>query len=238
MIRTRRFIATSVLFIGLVAVAEVGPNATVDARAKQAEWLTVPAGTPLFDPAGIAPGDSGSATFAVTNPQAFPVELSVAITGLANDDNGCNEPEQEIGDTTCGAGGGELQSDLRLVLTATDTTDRLIAGGALDTWPGRPAVDTRALGGHEYRTYRVDYSLPIGTSNMTQSDLVYFQLEIRLDQVLDSVASEPPAPVVLAATPSLPRTGTNAEMIVILGLGAVLFGTGLLTMSMRRRRST
>jgi LPXTG-motif cell wall-anchored protein len=238
MISTRRFIGHSCLLTGLVAVALLGPGATSVVTANQADWLTVPAGTPLFDPAGIAPGDSGSATFAVTNPQSFPVEFSVTITGLANDDNGCNEPELEIGDTTCGAGGGELQSDLRVVLTATGATDRFIADDTLDAWAGRSAIDTRALDGHEYRTYRVDYVLPIGTSNVTQSDLVYFELELRLDQVLDAVASEPPEPVVIAATPSLPRTGTNAATMLLVALGAVLVGVGFVTISVRRRRST
>ncbi len=95
-----------------------------------------------------------------------------------------------------------------------------------------------AFSGYEHRTYRVDYELPIGSSNVTQSDLVSFQFEMRLDQVLDSVASEPPPPAVIAATESLPRTGTNAAVIVILGLGAVLVGAGMYTMSIRRRRST
>lgn len=234
----RPLITGTGVLIGLAAIAVVGPSTTSVARASEASWLTVPAGLPLFDPAGLAPGDSGSATFAVANPKSFPVELSVAITGLANDDNGCNEPELAIGDTTCGAGGGELQSDLRLVLTATGSTDRFITDGTLDAWAGRAAIDTLALGGFEYRTYRVDYVLPIGSSNVTQSDLVFFQLEMRLDEVLDSVASEPPAPVVLAATPSLPHTGSNLATVLILAGGAGLIGTVLLTISVRRRRLT
>lgn len=236
MIRSRHFLTGSVLLIGLAAVAVVWPSATRVAQASPVSWLTVPGGLPLFDPAEIVPGDTGSATFAVTNPQAFPVEFSIAITGLANDDNGCNEPEREIGDTTCGAGGGELQSDLRLVLTATSPTDRSIIEGTLDEWAGQAAVDTSALSAHEQRTYRVDYELPIGSSNVTQSDLVSFQFEMRLDQMVDSVASEPP-PVVIAATPALPKTGSNAESIAILGVGAVLVGIALYTMSVRGRRS-
>jgi hypothetical protein len=45
-------------------------------------------------------------------------------------------------------------------------TDRSINEGTLDQWAGQAAVDTHALSGHEYRTYRVDYALPIGASNL------------------------------------------------------------------------
>ncbi|MGZ4791720.1 MAG: hypothetical protein ACXWBO_07640 [Ilumatobacteraceae bacterium] len=238
MIRPRRFITSSILFIGLATVAIAWPSRTPVVRASQASWLTIPAGLPLFTLTEVTPGDTGSATFAVTNPQSFPVEFSIAVTSLTNDDNGCNEPEQAIGDTTCGPGGGELQSNLRLMLTATGSTDRPIAEDTVDEWSRRPAVDTRVLSGYEYRTYRVDYELPIGASNVTQSDRVAFQFEMRIDQALDSVASDaPPQPVVIAATPPLPRTGSNAGSMVILGLGAVLVGVGMNTMSIRRRRS-
>ena len=95
MIRFRRFMTKWVLLIGLVAVAMPWPSATPAARASGPSWLTLPAGQPLFDLAGIAPGDAGSATIVVTNPQPFPVTFSIAVTGLYNDDNGCNEPERE-----------------------------------------------------------------------------------------------------------------------------------------------
>jgi hypothetical protein len=238
MTQLRTLIARTGRLAGLAAIAVAWATATPVALASETSWLTVPAGLPLFDPAGLVPGDSGSATFAVTNPQSFPVEFSVAVTGLANDDNGCNEPELKSGDSTCGAGGGELQTNLRLVLTATGSTDRLLADGTVDAWASLPAIDTRTLGGHEYRTYRVDWVLPIGTSNVTQSDLVSFQLEMRLDQLLDSVASQPPVPVVVAATPSLPRTGTNAATATHVALAVVLAGTGLVAISVRRRRAS
>jgi hypothetical protein len=235
MIRSRGFITSSVEFIGLAAFAMTWLSATSTARATETSWLSMSSGQPLFNLAVVAPGDTGSATLVVTNPQPFPVTFSVAVTGLTNDDNGCNQPERAIGDTNCGAGGGELQADLRLVLTATSRTDRLITERTVDEWAVRPAVDTLALSGYESRTYRVDYQLPIDSSNITQSDLVAFRFEMRLDQVLDSVASDPP-PVIVAATPPLPRTGIDAGP-VILGLAAVLVGAGMSAMSIRRRRS-
>ena len=240
MTQLRTLLTRTGLLIGLAAIAIAWPPTTPVARASQASWLTVPAGLPLFTLDEVAPGDTGSATFAVTNPQSFPVEFSVAVTSLTNDDNGCNEPEVAIGDTTCGAGGGELQANLRLVLTATGSTDRPIAEDTVDEWAQRPAVDTRPLSGFEYRTYRVDYQLPIEASNVTQSDRLAFRFEMRLDQVVDSVASDAPVPVVVvAATASLPRTGSSAGSTAILALGAILVGAGMYTMSRmssRRRR--
>lgn len=233
----RIMIQRTVLLIGLAAVATVWPSGSSTAGANEPGWLSVPGGLPLFDLAEITPGDSGSATLVVTNPQFFPVTFSLAVTGLATDDNGCNEPEQVIGDTTCGRGGGELQSDLRLALTAGATPDRLVAVGTVDQWAVQSSVDVVALGGHESRTYRIEYVLPTTSSNMTQSDLVSFQFEMRLDQVLDSVASDPP-PAVVVATPSLPGTGSDAGALVLIGLATILVGCGLFTMGTRGRRSS
>ena len=234
MIRSRRFMTRWVLLLGLAAVAMPWPSATLAARASGPSWLTLPAGQPLFDLAGIAPGDAGSATIVVTNPQPFPVTFSIAVTGLYNDDNGCNEPEREIGDTTCGPGGGELQSNLRITLTATGQTDRMIAEEIVDAWSARPAVDTLALGSYESRTYRVGYRLPIEASNVTQSDVVAFQLEMRLEQEMESVASDPP-PAVVVASPSLPGTGRDTQAMVIIGMGCILVGACLYSTSARRR---
>ena len=233
MIRSRRFMTRWVLLIGLAAVVGAWPSATPAARASGPGWLTMPAGQPLFDLAGLAPGDSGSATIVVTNPQPFPVKFSIAVTGLSNDDNGCNEPEREIGDTTCGPGGGELQSNLRMVLTATGQTDRPIALDIVDEWAARPAVDTIALGSYESRTYRIGYELPIEASNVTQSDLVTFQLEMRLEQELESFASDPP-PAVVVASPSLAGTGTDAGAMVIIAMGCIVVGASMYVTSARR----
>jgi hypothetical protein len=234
MIHSRRFITRWILLVGLGAVAMASPSVTPAALASGPSWLTIPAGQPLFDLAGIAPGDTGSATFVVTNPQPFRVRFSIGVTGLSNDDNGCNEPEREIGDTTCGPGGGELQSNLRLVLTATGNTDRPIAKDVVDEWAARPAVDTVSLSGYESRTYRIAYELPIQASNVTQSDVVAFQLEMRLEQELDSFASDPPPAVVVASTP-LPGTGAGSGAMLTIGVGSILIGTCMYATNTRRR---
>ncbi|MDO8361373.1 MAG: hypothetical protein Q7V88_00610 [Actinomycetota bacterium] len=201
--------------------------------AAESPWVMVPAGLPLFQLDGIAPGDRGAATMTVTNPGDSVATFTLAIIGLESDDNGCNEPEQAAGDATCARGGGELQFDLRLTLTAAGGVGRPIAAGTVAEWAAHPVADPVLLTSHETRSYRVGYELPIETSNMTQSDIVAFAFQLRL--VL--VASEAP-PVVVPATPSLPRTGVDARPIVIIGLATVLAGLGMHRLSTRRRRST
>jgi hypothetical protein len=229
---------TRSLLLTAAVVAMAASSSVPSARATDAGWVTVAGGFPLFDLAGIAPGDSGSATITVTNPQVFPATFTMSLISLRTDDNGCNEPEVAFGDTTCGPGGGELQNDLRLTLTALGAGDTLVAEGTVAEWGKHPAVDQIVLAGHEARTYRADYELPIGSSNLTQSDLVSFLLELRLEQVLGTeVASEAPT-AVLGATGSLPGTGGDERADVMIGMGVLLTGLGLHRLSRQRGRST
>lgn len=233
MTRLRRLISRTILFIGVATIIAASPGATSTAQGTEQQWLTVPGGLPLFDLAEIAPGDSGSAVITVTNPQSFPVTLSIAVIALTNDDNGCNEPEQAIGDTTCGAGGGELQLDLRLTLTAMGQTDKSVAAATVTEWVAQPAVDPLVLGDHETRSYRIGYELPVGSTNLIQSDLVAFQFEMRLDQELGTVTSEAPAVAILATAP-LVRTGVDTIELVMLGSSAILSGLALYWFGVRK----
>lgn len=229
-------ITRAVLLIGVAAVATGWPSKSVTVRAVEAGWVSMPSGIPLFDIAGIAPGDAGSATLTVTNPEPFPVTFTMALADLHDDDNGCIEPEAAMGDTSCGPGGGELQFDLRLALTA-GAAGYAVAAGTVDEWAGRPAVDPVALGSHETRSYYIGYQLPITSTNITQSDLVAFVFVLRLDQVGPDVGSEAP-PVVIGATPALPETGFGARVPLMIGLSASLAGIWLYRVGVRRRRLT
>lgn len=233
----RTIITRTALLIGVATVGSAWPGGASTAGATQQGWLTVPSGLPLFDLADIAPGESGSATFTVSNPQAFPVNFSVVVTGLANDDNGCNEPEEAIGDSTCGAGGGDLQFDLLLSLSTTGSTERSIASGTLVEWATQTMVDPVLIGAYGNRTYRLGYELPIASTNITQSDLVSFQFEMSLDQGLGTViASDPPSALIIA-TPLLARTGSDTRATMAIGLSVLLVGLVLYRMSTRRRRA-
>ena len=183
MAQLRSLIIRALTLLGVAAIAMGWPGGQVRTTAAESPWVLVPNGMPLFHFDGIAPGDSGSATFTVTNPEASPATFNFAVASLENDDNGCNEPEQAEGDTTCGPGGGELQFDLRIGLIATGASDRTVATRTLAEWPALAVADPVALAGNETRTYRVGYDLPIGSSNMTQSDMVAFVFRLHLDLV-------------------------------------------------------
>lgn len=229
--RLRRFIERLVIALGVAAVI-AGPTAT--ARA-DAGWLSVPGGGPLFDVVDIAPGTSGSAIFTVTNPQSVPVQFSIGIPSIDTNDNGCNEPEAAAGDKTCGEGGGELQFDLRLSLSATGS-ERLIGSGTVTEWVAQPRVDALALAGYEIRTYRVTYELPSTTANITQSDRVAFAFAMRLEHVLDSLQFDAPS-VLVEATPALPRTGLDTGVLTTIALSVSAVGVALYGWSIHRRRT-
>jgi hypothetical protein len=237
MAQLRTLIMRTLVLLAVAAIATGLPGGRVRTTAAQSPWVLVPNGMPLFHFDGIAPGESGSVTFTVTNPEASPATFNFAVASLQNDDNGCNAPEQAAGDTTCGPGGGELQFDLRIGLTATGGADRPVVTRTLADWPALPVADPVPLAANETRTYRVDYDLPIGSSNMTQSDMVAFVFRLQLDLVGAESASEPPT-VLVSATPSLPQTGIDARPIAVLALSTGFVGLGLYRLSVRRRRST
>jgi hypothetical protein len=227
-----RLLERVVLVLGVIAVI-AGPTSA--ARADSSGWLSVPDGAPLFDLVDIAPGNSGSATFTITNPQSVPVQFSIGVPSIDTNDNGCNEPEAAAGDLTCGEGGGELQFDLRLTLSATGGNERMIGSGTLTEWVAQPRVDLVALAGYESRTYRVSYELPSASSNVTQSDRVAFAFEMRLEEVLDSLQSDAPS-VLVDATPALPGTGFDAGALTTIALSLSAVGVALYSWSIYRRR--
>ncbi|MDO8392044.1 MAG: hypothetical protein Q7V57_16330 [Actinomycetota bacterium] len=212
---------TRAAILAVAALLTAGWSRIPTATADSEEWLTAPDGLPLFDLATIAPGDSGAATLVVTNPLAFPVTVEFSVASLRDDDNGCTEPERVIGDTTCGSGGGELQDDLRITLTDA-TTGAVFAADTVHALAALTVPDPVALSGYQARTYAVGYELPIWSSNMTQSDLVAFELVLVLQPVGGSAVESQALP----ATAPLPATGSDHRVFVVLALALVAAGLG------------
>jgi len=69
------------------------------------------AGDLFFNLPDVKPGDYGEDTISlhVNNNDAW---MCAEVANLISDDNGCEPPETAAGDTTCGAGGGELKDNL------------------------------------------------------------------------------------------------------------------------------
>jgi len=225
----------TILTIGLGGLAAALPATSSAAGASDSSWIDLPAARPLFDLTTIVPGDSNSIMLTVTNPQAFPATFSIAVVGLTDDDNGCVAPEAQMGDTTCGAGGGELQSALRMTLSQVGT-DAPATSGTVAAWAARPAIDPVDLRGFEVRFYRLGYELPVSSSNLPQSDQVSFQLELRLDQSSEAATADPPPVVVVASEAPLPGTGTDSQAMIVTASAVTLAGIWLCTLALARRR--
>lgn len=71
----------------------------------------------FFDFANLLPGDQGEATISmhVIGDDAY---VRTKIDNIWNKDNGCNDPETEAGDHSCGDWGGELGENMTFVLWA------------------------------------------------------------------------------------------------------------------------
>ncbi|HVV36254.1 MAG TPA: hypothetical protein VHC63_06585 [Acidimicrobiales bacterium] len=208
--------------------------------AESAAWLSIPGAPPLFHLSGIAPGQGEAATFTVTNPNAFPVEFALAVRDLRSDDRGCDRPEKQAGDTTCGLGGGELQNDLQLSLSVPDDSDRAVHVDTLDDWSDQYAVDSVPLAAQESRTYAVADLLPRSSTNLTQSDLVSFVFEMRIEEVAGGTSVAGAQITRVQGTPALGATGLDVKRLVAPALELIAAGLVLVVIQQIRltRRHT
>ncbi|MDR7301160.1 TasA family protein [Haloactinomyces albus] len=133
----------------------------------------------------LAPGDSRSASFTLTNKGDVAGDLSFEFAQGANNENSLTEPESADGDKTggdiYGKGGGELLRNLEFT-TATGSGEKSIDGEELTELIGDPhSLGTLDPG--ESRTFRVTLEVPRNTDNVIQSDSARFRVEAVLNQV-------------------------------------------------------
>jgi hypothetical protein len=224
---TRAAAAAGLLWASLVAGGEPAAAAR---RTESPDWLTVEQ-VPLWNLADIAPGDSGSSSFTVTNHMTTTARFSLRVVDLRSDDNGCIEPESEWGDTTCGTGGGEL--DDVLVLTVAPVGEAAAHVDVLGAWD-EAYEDDREIAAGGRRTYEMAYRLPLEATNLVQSDRVSFALEMTLTQVGAEVLGAEVTRV--PATAPLPRTGLDIATLVRVGAGVFVVGWLLALRTGRRLR--
>ncbi len=67
---------------------------------------------PLLDADSLAPGQRTTGTLGVRNGLTMRADLHLRVHDQHDDDNGCGQAEREV-DATCGAGEGELGSELQ-----------------------------------------------------------------------------------------------------------------------------
>jgi predicted ribosomally synthesized peptide with SipW-like signal peptide len=136
----------------------------------------------------------------LTNEGSVPGGLEWAATAVAELENGCNAPERDADDPSCGTGSdeGELGGQLRLTFSALPGDDCAVAAASSPSEPfpitaGAAFADVKpagaryplVLGPGESRCVRVDVHLPVlPTNNLAQGDASTFRLQFRLDQAL------------------------------------------------------
>jgi hypothetical protein len=194
---TRSWLGRGALSGAIAAAAVLGTAAP--AAADELE-IAVVGGGPLFQMEDAEPGSTGSAELRVTNESSSEGSLSVQVVNLVEDDNGCNAAEARAGDTTCGAGGGELGAHLLVTVTDGDG-DTLFDGSLRDLTTTQVLDGALAAGATEHLVFTWLFDPTSGDD--TQSDRVAFDVDVALTEQLDvrqkdksaqASGDRPPAP--------------------------------------------
>jgi hypothetical protein len=138
---------------------------------------------PLFDVEDMAPGQVETRVVRAKNFSLLSGKLSLRVLKLKGSDFSCTEPEAAV-DPTCGTGAGELEADLNLKVFRDKGDDGVfeatpVFDGRLSQLTGGKAIAEPLPAGKVYR-YRFVAELPLGSTNVTQTDRVGFDLEFHL----------------------------------------------------------
>jgi len=155
----------------------------------------------------MKPGDAANAAAWLTkNTGSLAGKLTVAVSTITNNENACIESE---GDSTCTGPDGELGANLKVAFwmdvdkSASWTSGDYYLNSAgtkvpwtiaetlptaaydiLNNYSGKTWTDaqTNIAGGSDAGNFRVEYDLPIATSNIIQSDSSVFDITFTLNQ--------------------------------------------------------
>jgi hypothetical protein len=153
-----------------LALAPLGLAATATARAALTEAASQSGSIQIM------PGSTEALDLTVHNDSSAPADLHVQAVDVTEDDNGCVEPEQQAGDSTCGAGGGELGDWLVLRLVqSSEAGEQQLWSGTLDQLAAGTDVLEGVAGGSTPPLH-LEVVLPRAATNETQSDRVGFTL--------------------------------------------------------------
>jgi hypothetical protein len=136
---------------------------------------------PLVDTSRLAPGIGVSATFGVRSRFDVATTMSLQLTNIRDDDNGCGAPEARV-DTTCGKGQGDLGHHLIVTIAEAPTRD----GQFHQVWQGQALQLTKILSlgvqvpGNTDRWLRLSAAVPASVGNIVESDTFRFGLQLVL----------------------------------------------------------
>ena len=172
--------------------------------------------------------------------------LTLRLVDLTDHEQGCNDPEIEAGDTTCGGLEGELSEHLLLSAALTPAGDCATDGTTvLPPIPVATAVRTgpldlvTTLEPGEHRCLQLTLDLPWAVGNLVQSDAATFDIEVHASE------AEPPPQVlgVVLERPPTAVTDTGASLALAgipvarwLALSVALLATGGTALALGRRR--
>ena len=154
-----------------------------------------------FDVQNVAPGDHGEYTWVPKNYNGtLDGKISLEIGAIRNNDNGCTEPETNLGDYSCGSAGGELGENLEVRLVRTDGAGNELnlitktglgaacGGSCTDGWVTLNSStgiypDLWTLpAGDGGSTVKLEWRIPTTVDSIIQSDIATFDLIFRLEQ--------------------------------------------------------
>jgi predicted ribosomally synthesized peptide with SipW-like signal peptide len=170
-------------------------NKEVDQEPNCGTWaLTDLTSEKFFDFNDVKPGDYGEGTVSlhVYDNDAY---LCFYIYPMEDDDNSCVDPEVEAGDTTCGAGEGELDDNLVFRIWQDDgdniwqVEEPFLTYCDGDEWcylsDINPAGEVWNLGEMETSTdyyIGIEWNMPTETGNMVQGDSWSANVEFYAEQ--------------------------------------------------------
>lgn len=160
--------------------ASANRNGKVQLSVNGAAFSAHPDG-PFVDTNHLAPGRGFHGLLGLRSRFAVPTRLSLQLSDVRDDDNGCPPSEARI-DSTCGRGQGELARNLRVTISAAATA----AGHYFRVWSGRASALERSTTLHlrmpakTDRWLRISGEVPRDVGNIIESDTLHFGLRVVL----------------------------------------------------------
>ncbi|UOE18837.1 hypothetical protein NI17_018980 [Thermobifida halotolerans] len=236
-VRTASFVLCPVLVLsssGAPALADQQPRPGGVIRVGEQVDVSGLHGVNVSD---IAPGYRESWLVTVANERSESVTLGVRVDGLADDDNGCNDPESRVDDSCDGR--GELGDHLELHLGVPDNV-RMFSASLNEATSGSGQVVTVPARGEAEVV--LGLTLPAATGNEVQTDSVEFVLVWRAEAVPGASPDSSEDGVELRSTvvgggdsANLALTGARVMLLVGLAMALVAGGTLLFLVVGRER---
>ena len=144
-----------------------------------------------FNKTNLVPGNQPTGTFTLKNVGSVNGFVDLESVSVVSDENGCNDPETEAGDITCGnpgAGEGELAKELNFTLFVDyngdgwfSTGDKYVFNGLLSDFASVNLNEPLNAGNELKLTGIVNY-FANANDNIAQGDSVEFDMTFELGQ--------------------------------------------------------